>query len=72
MHGKFVLLKDRMVFTERARGLISVADVSDLTAPKMVAHASTPASPGRPVIFGGKIYIPLTYGGIAELILQKT
>ena len=65
--GKFVLMGDRMIFTERARGLIAAVDAADVTRPRIIARAVTPASPGRPVMFAQKLLMPLTYGGVAEL-----
>ena len=68
--GKFVLLDGRMIFTERARGLITVVDAAHITRPRIIARAVTSASPGRPVRFAQKLFVPLTYGGIAELQLN--
>lgn len=70
--GKFVLMDGRMIFTERARGLITVADAADVTRPRIIAHSVTPESPGRPVMFAQKLLMPLTYGGIAELQLSDS
>ncbi|MBE6561858.1 MAG: hypothetical protein E7662_12115 [Ruminococcaceae bacterium] len=67
--GKITLRGNLMIAAERARGLISVTDISDIEHPKTVGSLYTSASPGKPIILDGRIMIAGSHAGLAEVIL---
>ena len=67
LRGKITLCGRYMVCTERAEGIVTVTDISDIRSPKTVGSLRTSASPGKTVFSRGRILIPGGYGGLLEL-----
>lgn len=67
--GKITLCGHLLAAAERARGIISVTDVSDPFLPRHVCAFRTSASPGKPVSAFGRIWIPGGWGGLLEIQL---
>jgi hypothetical protein len=69
LRGKITLCGQYMVCTERAEGIVTVTDISDIRFPKTTGSLRTSASPGKAVVSQGRILIPGGYGGLLELQL---
>lgn len=65
--GKILVAKGRIYAAERARGKLTVLDVSDPLAPRALAEATVNCSPEKPVEIDGKILLPAWYGGLMEI-----
>ena len=69
--GKITVCGNWIVACERARGIITVTDISNKKAPKHIGTAITNASPGKAVCIDGHIFIPAWYGGLLEICIRK-
>ena len=55
---------DRLYVTDRTKGELTILDVSDADAPKLVEHLRLPGNPGRLVLHRGRLVIPNGYEGL--------
>lgn len=69
IEGKITLCGDYLVAAERARGIITVTDVSNVKEPIHLGTAIVNASPGKPVYIDGKILIPGGHEGLLEVMI---
>lgn len=64
IRGKLTLAGKWLIATERAEGVVSISDVSDVTHPVTLATIRTSASPSKAVVTRTGILIPARYGGL--------
>ncbi len=67
--GKITVCDSLLVSAERAKGTVTVTDISAVKSPKAICSLSTSASPGKPVYFQNEIWLPGGYGGLLKLKL---
>lgn len=67
INGKFILYGHKIYACERAKGEITVTDLSDPSRPRSLLRITTNASCGKPVEIDGKIYIPASHFGLLRL-----
>lgn len=70
IEGKITLCGKYLVASERARGIITVTDISTVTEPVHVGTAIVNASPGKPVYIDGKILLPGGHKGLLEVLIS--
>jgi len=66
--GKFVIHNNFVISCERAKGVVTVTDISDISYPNELYKINTNASTGRPAIINNNVYIP---GGHAGLLILR-
>ena len=64
--GKYCVVGKSLIATERAEGIVSVLDVSDIEHPAHIATLRTNASPSKAVSTDNGIYIAGRYGGLLK------
>lgn len=67
--GKITVCSSFWVSAERAKGIVTVTDISSVKSPRAICSLPTNASPGKPVDFQNKIWLPGGYGGLLQLKL---
>ena len=68
--GKFTFFGRYVVSTERAGGVVAVTDISNPESPVEALRIHTSASPCRPTVIGGRVYIPGGHAGLLTLDIQ--
>ena len=67
--GLLTLGNGLMIAANRATGVITVLDVTELTKPQIVATLTTNASPSKAIFVGERILLPGGRGGLLELTI---
>ncbi len=67
--GKFIVNDKKLIAVERSKGIITVADVSDVCNPKYIEKIMISSSCSKPVIVDKRIFIPAWHDGLLELVL---
>ncbi|MFW9847277.1 MAG: hypothetical protein ACFFD6_11040, partial [Candidatus Thorarchaeota archaeon] len=62
--GKPCIFGDRLYVSNRPQGRVSVVDISDLEAPKLVDSLELEGNPGRIIVHGDIALIPAGYQGL--------
>jgi len=62
--GKPCVFTDRLYVSNRPQGRVSVVDISDLTAPKLVDSLELEGNPGRIIVHADMALIPAGYQGL--------
>jgi hypothetical protein len=62
--GKPTVVGRRLYLAERASGKVTILDIADVTAPKLVTAFTTPGNPGRIVATPHNYLIPDGYNGL--------
>ena len=70
IQGKFTLCGPLLVAAERAKGIITVMDISNIKTPRHIGSCTTNASPGKPVYIKNRILIPGGHQGLLELTIS--
>ena len=65
--GKFIVCDNKIIAIERAEGIITVTDVSDIENPKFLGKIQTNASCSKAVYINNRIFIPAWHDGLFEL-----
>jgi len=68
--GLLTLKDGLMVAAKRSAGLVTVLDVKDLTAPRIIAKVETNASPSKAIFVGERIFLPGGRSGLLEMTLS--
>ena len=58
------VFEDIMVLSNRAEGIISLYDVSELTSPVLIAEIYTNGLPDIAAYYDGKVYVPVGQYGL--------
>lgn len=67
--GKITVCGSLLVSAERAKGIVTVTDISAVKSPRAICSLAASASPGKPVYFQDKIWLPGGYSGLLQLKL---
>lgn len=67
LSGKFTVKNNKIIASERSKGIITVTDINDIEKPEHIAKIQISSICSKPVVIGGKIYIPAWYDGLLEL-----
>lgn len=70
IRGKFCVSDNILIATERAEGVITLTDISDIEHPKSLAQITTNATPSKAVATKDGIYIPVRFGGLMKITLH--
>jgi len=62
--GKPTIYADRLYAANRATGVVTIADISDITKPKLIEQFELPGNPGRVIVHNKAIIIPDGYHGL--------
>lgn len=62
--GKPTIYADRLYTANRATGVVSIADISDMTKPKLIEQYEFPGNPGRVIVHNASMIIPDGYHGL--------
>jgi hypothetical protein len=65
--GKPTIVGHRLYAVDRQFGLVTIADINDLTKPKLVDQFELPGNPSRAVVHKGVLVIPDGYHGLLVL-----
>lgn len=72
IRGKLCVSGKYLIATERAEGIVTVTDISDIRCPVSVARLETNASPSKAyVTSGGEILVAGRYAGLLALTLEN-
>ncbi|MCP4785663.1 MAG: hypothetical protein GY903_04490 [Fuerstiella sp.] len=62
--GKPTIAGDRLYTVDRQLGLVTIADIADLMAPKLIEQFELPGNPSRAIVHKGVLIIPDGYHGL--------